>query len=69
MSIADKYFKEEVKDILKGTGYTLEDLYDSKKYKELNNLLKTVEFDIYLVKAKSDYLLKEIKKIREEKEN
>lgn len=41
----------------------LEDLYDSKKYKELNKLLGTVEFDIYLVKAKSDYLLKEIKKI------
>ena len=41
----------------------LQDLYDSKKYKELNKLLGTVEFDIYLVKAKSDYLLKEIKRI------
>ena len=41
----------------------LEDLYDSKKYKELSKLLGTVEFDIYLVKAKSDYLLKEIKRI------
>ena len=41
----------------------LQDLYDSKKYKELNKLLGSVEFDIYLVKAKSDYLLKEIKRI------
>ena len=57
----DKIKKEDIPKLTDNL-LKIEDLYDNKKYKELNKLLNTVELDIYLVQAKSDYLLKEIKR-------
>lgn len=62
----DKIKKEDIPKLTDNL-LKIEDLYDNKKYKELNKLLNSVELDIYLVQAKSDYLLKEIKKITESK--
>lgn len=41
----------------------LQELYDNKKYKDLQRSISDVELKVYLVKAKSDYLLGEIKQI------
>lgn len=41
----------------------LQELYDNKKYKDLQKSISDVELKVYLVKAKSDYLLGEIKQI------
>ncbi|MBR1416372.1 MAG: septation ring formation regulator EzrA [Bacilli bacterium] len=41
----------------------LEELYSSKKYKELKEKLAKVEYEIYFVKTKSNYLLNEIREI------
>lgn len=62
----DKIKKEDIPKLTDNL-LKIEDLYDNKKYKELNKLLNSVELEIYLVQAKSDYLLKEIKKITESK--
>lgn len=68
-NLKTRFEKIKKEDIPKLTDNLLkiEDLYDNKKYKELNKLLSDVELDIYLVQAKSDYLLKEIKKITQSK--
>ncbi len=64
-----RFEKIKKEDIPKLTDNLLkiEDLYDNKKYKELNKLISNVELNIYLVQAKSDYLLEEIKKITQSK--
>ena len=41
----------------------LEDLIKTKKYKEINEQIAHLELDIYYVKAKSEFLLNEIKEI------
>lgn len=41
----------------------IQDLFDNKKYKDLNKLLAKTELNIDYVKTKSNYLLNEIKKV------
>ena len=41
----------------------IQDLFDNKKYKDLNKLLAKTELSIDYVKTKSNYLLNEIKKV------
>ena len=41
----------------------IQDLFDNKKYKDLNKLLDKTELNIDYVKTKSNYLLNEIKKV------
>ena len=69
VNLKARFEKIKKEDIPKLTDNLLkiEDLYDNKKYKELNKLLSDVELNIYLVQAKSDYLLEEIKKITQSK--
>ena len=41
----------------------IEDLYNKKDYKNLKKEIARTEYDIYFVKTKSDYLLKEVKEV------
>lgn len=41
----------------------IQDLFDNKKYKDLNKLLAKTELNIDYIKTKSNYLLNEIKKV------
>jgi len=68
-NLKERFDTIKKKDIPKITDdlLKLQELYDNKNYKELKNTISKTEFNVYLVKSKTDYLLKEITNITSSK--